>query len=308
MRIVLLCATCRGYLFLQKLAELLPQSDLVVFSFREELWEPAFLEDIRDQTLDLNGQFFETKNVGGQQWTRFWESTRIDLMLVVSWRYMIPANIYRRSSRGTFVFHDSLLPKYRGFSPTVWAIANGEKYTGVTLFKIAEEVDMGDIVDQITVPIGPKDTIADVMEQITLAYLALLEKNINGLLNGSIKLRPQDDSCATYTCKRLPEDSKIDWSLSYKNIYNLIRAVTLPYSGAYTYFSGKKLRVWGAKRVSNIHKYVGKIPGRVCEVRPGEGSLVLTGDGALLLTKVQLEDGKIVCASDLLNSLSHTLG
>ena len=307
-RIVLFCATRRGYLFLKKLIEISPDSEIYVFSFREEPWEPSFFDDIRGLITANGGQFFETKQLDSDKIVSLWEHTPIDIMLVVSWRYMIPATIYSMSRSGTYVFHDSLLPKHRGFSPTVWAICNGEKYTGVTLFKIAEEVDAGDIVDQITVPIGPEDTIADVMDQLTQAYLDLLVKNINGLANGSIKLRPQDHSRATYTCKRLPADNKINWSLSCESIYNLIRAVSLPYPGAYTYFSGRKLQVWIAERVANIHKYVGKIPGRICEVRPGEGSLVLAGDGALLLKKVQLEDGEIICASDLLNSLSHTLG
>lgn len=308
MRIVLLCATRRGYLFLKRLTELLPQAEFVVFSFRETPWEPPFLEDIRQLTLAIGGQFFEGKQVGGRDFRGFWESTSVDLMFAVSWRYMIPADIYLRPSLGTFVFHDSLLPEYRGFSPTVWAIINGEDHTGVTLFEIAEEMDAGDIVDQERVPIGPNETIAVVMERVTQTYLDLLERNLDDLINGTAPRYPQDHSRATYTCKRLPEDNQIDWAASTNSIYNLIRAVSAPYPGAYTYLSGQKMRVWSARQVTNAHRYVGRIPGRVVEVRPGEGSVVLTGDGALLLSEVQMEGGEITCASNLLNSPSHTLG
>lgn len=83
------------------------------------------------------------------------------------------------------------LPEYRGFSPTVWAIINGEDHTGVTLFKIAEEVDAGDIVDQERVPIGPDDTIAVVIERVTQTYLDLLERNLDGLINGTVRLYPK---------------------------------------------------------------------------------------------------------------------
>jgi len=308
MRIVLLCATRRGYLFLKKLFELLPQTQLTVFSFQEEPWEPPFLDDIRELTLAIHGQFFETKQVGSHHMSEFWESTEVDLMLVVSWRYMVPTSVYRRPRRETFVFHDSLLPYYRGFSPTVWAIINGEDHTGVTLFKIAEEVDAGDIVDQIRIPIGPDDTIALVMERVTGAYLDLLERNLNNLINGTAPLYPQDHSRATFTCKRLPKDNQIDWAGSSESIYNLIRAVSAPYPGAYTYLFGQKMIVWAARRVVSAHRYVGKVPGRVCEVRAGEGSVVLTGEGALLLTQVQMEGGEIVCAADVLNSPAQTLG
>jgi len=308
MHIVLLCATRRGYLFLKRLAELLPQSRLTVFSFREEPWEPPFLDDIRELTLVSGGQFFESKHVANQQWSSLWESTMVDLMFVVNWRYLIPSNVYLRPRLGTFVFHDSLLPEYRGFSPTVWAIINGEDHTGVTLFKIAEEVDAGDIVDQERVPIGPDDTIAVVIERVTQTYLDLLERNLDDLINGTVRLYPQDHSRATYTCKRIPEGNRIDWAASSESIYNLVRAVSVPYPGAYTYLSGRKMRVWSARRVTNVRRYVGRVPGRVIEVRPGEGAVVLTGDGALLLTQVQMEGDGIICAADVLNSLAQTLG
>lgn len=303
----MLCATRRGHLFLKKLSELKPDSDWVVFSFREEAHEPPFLDDLRKLTLDKSGRFFEAKNVGSARWASFWESTPIDLMFAVSWRYMIPPDVYRRPRQGTFVFHDSLLPAYRGFAPTVWAILNGEDHTGVTLFEIAEEVDSGDIVDQQRVPIGAEDSIADVMERVTQAYLDLLERNLERLLDGSAPRQPQDHSRATYTCKRMPDDNRIDWSASTRDIYNLIRAVSQPYPGAFGYLGERKVRIWSAQAFTDYHHYVGKVQGRVVEVRPGNGTVVLTGDGALLLKQVQLDGDAIACASDVLTSPSQTL-
>lgn len=308
MRIVLFCATQRGYRFLQKLTEqLAPSTELVVFSFPEEPWEPPFLNDIRDWTVAKGCQFFEAKQVGAEHWNHFWETTEVDLMLAVSWRYMIPPRVYRRTRLGTFVFHDSLLSQYRGFSPTVWAVINGEDHTGVTLFEIAEQVDAGDIVDQMRVPIGLDDTISIVMEYVTQTYLALLERNLDDLLKGTAKRIPQDHSLATYTCKRMPEDNQIDWMMSTNNIYNLIRAVSAPYPGAFTYLDGKKIRIWSAKRMLDYRPYVGRIPGRVVEVRHGEGTVVLTGDGALMLCQVQIEGSEITSASEVIKSPSQTL-
>jgi methionyl-tRNA formyltransferase len=308
MRIVTLCATRRGYLFVQKLAELAPRAELVVFSFAEVPWEPRYLDDIRKLTLAQGGHFFEAKQVGSSRWGQFWESTPVDLMFAVSWRYMIPASVYQKPRLGTFVLHDSMLPKYRGFSPTVWSIINGEDHTGVTLFEIADGVDEGDIIAQKPVPIGPDATIAAVMEQVTQTYLDLLAQNLDGLLSGTAPRYPQDHSQATYTSKRLPEDNQIDWTGSTERAFNLIRATSTPYSGAYTYLDGQKIRIWSAKRPPNARSYIGRVPGRVIEVRPGEGSLVLTGDGSLLLTEVQLEDGEATCATNVLNHLSQTLG
>lgn len=305
--IAIFCATRRGYQVLKKLIEIKPDAHLVVLSFKEEPWEPPFLDDIRQLAEGAHAQFLEAKQVNSPRYASFWESLSIDLMMTVNWRYMIPPSIYRRARLGTFVFHDSLLPAYRGFSPTVWAMVNGEDHTGVTLFEIAEEVDMGPIVDQNLIPIGPEDTIAEVTERVTGSYLSLLEKNLPGLLSGTAGRTPQDHSKATFTCKRLPEDNLIIWSAPSATIFNLIRAVTFPYPGAFTYLNGRLLRVWAAQKL-DYPRYVGAIPGRVVQVIPDRGSVVLTGDGALLIKRVQYDGEEAVCAAAVLNSLSHTLG
>ena len=229
-------------------------------------------------------------------------------MFVVSWRYMIPSAVYHRASLGTFVFHDSLLPKYRGFAPTVWAIINGEDHTGVTLFEIAEGVDEGLIVAQHRVEIGQQDSIATVMENVTEAYLHLLELHLPSLLEQSAPRIVQDHLQATYTVKRMPQDNRIDWRAPTRQTYDLIRAVTKPYPGAFTYLADRLVRVWSADYVPDEKQYAGIIPGRVAEVRAGIGTVVLTGDGSLLLRKVQVDDGEVACAADVLNHLSDTLG
>lgn len=307
MRIALMCATRRGYLFLQKLSQLAPSAELFVFSFAEDPWEPPFLEDIRTFTLAQGGVFFETRRAHDPRFADFWAHTPLDLMFAVSWRYLVPPAVYRRPRMGTYVLHDSLLPAYRGFSPTVWAIINGEEYTGATLFRIAQGVDEGDIIDQEKVPIGGDETIATVMERVTGAYLALLERNLEALLAGRARAIPQDGIKASYTCKRLPEDNHIVWSQPGRHIHNLIRAVTAPYPGAYTFVDGRKMIVWSARQLPGARTYVGSIPGRVVEVREGEGSVVLTGDGSILLEQVQFEGEDIVCAASVLNRISLTL-
>lgn len=306
MRIVLFCATQRGYRFLQKLAELVPQHEVVIFTFREEVWEPPFYDDIRRYAVAHHLEFYEAKQVGTKRWEDYWRSTNVDLMLAVSWRYLIPSQVYDRAYLGTYVFHDSLLPTYRGFAPTVWAILNGEDHTGVSLFQMVNKVDEGDIVDQQKVPIGVDDDISDVLERVTAVYLEVLERNLPKLLKGNPTLTPQDHMKATFTCKRMPEDNLIDWSQPTGDIYNLIRAVSYPYPGAFSYIAGQKVIVWSARRLE-YPPYVGRVPGRVVEIIPGTGSVVLTGDGALLVTQVQLEGGERISADRVLNRISITL-
>ncbi|MBK8027956.1 MAG: methionyl-tRNA formyltransferase-like protein [Chloroflexi bacterium] len=307
MRIALLCATRRGFRVLEQLIRQQPEAELIVFSFREEAHEPPFLDDIQQLAEAHGAAFYEARQVGAPKWADFWANTPIDLMLTVSWRYLIPREVYERVRLGTYVLHDSLLPAYRGFAPTVWAIINGEDHTGVTLFEIAEGVDSGRIIAQQRVPIGPDDTIADVMEAVTQSYLAVLAAQLPALLDGTAGRTEQDESRATYTCKRIPEDNRIDWTQPTAVIYNLIRAVSAPYPGAFTTLNGHRLYIWAAQRVA-VPPYVGRVIGRVIEIRRGEGVVVLTSDGALLIQRVSWEGEPPVAAEQILNNLSHTLG
>lgn len=308
MRVVLFCATRRGYQFLQTLHRLLPDAELCVFSFREDAWEPPFLDDIQRLTLECGGQFYESKQVGAPRWEDFWSSTPVDLMFAVSWRYIIPAQVYQRARLGAYVFHDSLLPEYRGFSPTVWAIINGEDHTGATLLEMAGDYDTGAIIGQSRIPIGPDDTIADLLGRVTGTYLQLLETHLPGLLDGTAARLIQDESQATYTAKLLPDDFRIDWAWPTDRIYNLIRATTAPYAGAFTTLEGQKLTIWSAQPLQKPRRYIGRVPGRVVEFSSETGVIVLTGDGALRLVQVQPASGESLPAAFVLNKLSYTLG
>lgn len=308
MNIFVLCATNRGRRFLARLFALCPTDDFFVFSFPEESWEPQYLDDIRRLATDHGAAFFETRNVAHERFNSVWSTVPVDLIFVISWRYLIPITLAEKSRLGCIVFHDSLLPRYRGFAPTVWAMVNGENQTGVTMFHLAEAMDAGDIIDQVAIQIGSDDTIREVMDKVTEAYLYLLEKNLPLIKTGRAPRKPQDQSLATYTCKRMPKDNEIDWSATTDAVYNLIRAVTRPYPGAFTWYNNRKLTVWSASPLRDNLRYVGRIPGRVVEIRRGEGVVVLTGDGRLLIKSVQMEGEREKHADELITSITSQLG
>jgi methionyl-tRNA formyltransferase len=287
MRVALACAGRRGHRLLERLIELAPEAQLLVFSFREEPFEPPFFDDIRALAEARGAAFVETRKVDGSRAAAAWDAAEVHLMLVVGWRYLIGPRAYDRPRRGTYVFHDSLLPRYRGFSPTVWAICNGERETGVTLFRIAPEVDAGEVVDQRAVPIGPDDAIGDVQDRVTEAYLHVLDANLTSLLQGTALLRPQDHAAATYVPKRSEADYRIDWSRSARAIHDLVRAVTAPYPGAFTEYAGERLRVWRARELPES----GGPPGAILAVIPGGGVAIGAGSGAVLLQEVQWQGG-----------------
>lgn len=308
MHVVLLCATNRGFRVAEQLFAMGKGHEFTVISFRETAWEPPFLDDIRALTQANGHRFFEARNVAKQDLKDFWLQQPVDLMLMVNWRYIVPAEVYSRARRGGYVFHDSLLPKYRGFSPTVWAMINGERETGVTLFRVAEDYDAGDIVEQARVPIGQSDTIAVVMEDVTKAYLNVIERNFDKLLNGRVDCFPQNHAEATYTCKWTPADACIDWNKGSLDIYNLVRATTRPYPGAYTFLEGRKLVVWSADLDGSARKYTSLAPGRVVESHKNGTVTILTGDGTIAVKSVQLEGDDAVDAASLLKPPNLTLG
>lgn len=299
MHIVIFAATRRGLLFIQKVSQIFSHAKFSVFSFKEDKTEPPFFDSIRTLVASINGNFYEARNVGYKKYNSCWEQIgSIDAAFCVSWRYMIPPQVYCRPLRGTFVFHDSILPKYRGFAPTVWSIINGETHTGVSLMKIAAEVDSGDIVDQQKVPIDQLDSIADVLENVTSAYLEVLEKNIFSIMDGTSTGTPQNHSLATYTVKRTDQDYMIDWKKSAIDVYNLIRGCTAPYPGAFTHFSSDKFFIWEASLCDN-RTFETYSPGRLagCSVTGAKtGISILCGDRkTIFVTKMsRASDGTVV--------------
>ena len=289
LKVLLLCATERGRVCAEKLFDVLPDATFTVCSFKEEAHEPLFILDIQQTTEQRGHRFINTTKVEQL-------ADNFDLILAISWRYMVPEFFYSKARLGAFVFHDSLLPTYRGFSPTVWAMINRERYTGASLIRMAPEVDSGEIIGQIPVEISPLDYISDVMSRVTASYLVLIERHIKDIANGivrtmgvrllrsSLGLEPWPSP--SYCSKFLPDDARIDWNKTSEQIDALVRAYNRPYPGAFTKLSDNSaLTIWRAQRVDR--RYIGYIPGRVVAIVGGGLDVACGGGGVLRLTSVQ---------------------
>jgi methionyl-tRNA formyltransferase len=163
-----------------------------------------------------------------------------DFIFSFYYRRMLPPELLALAKRGAFNMHGSLLPKYRGRAPVNWAVLMGETETGATLHEMVAKPDAGRIVDQEPVPIGPDDLAVEVFAKVTAAAQAVLKRSLPELLSGTAKLRPQDLARGSYFGARRPEDGRIDWSKSAREIHNLVRAVAPPYPGAFT----DKMRIY----------------------------------------------------------------
>lgn len=186
-------------------------------------------------------------NVNTPEWIERIRALSPDLIFSFYYRHMIAEEILNLARLGAYNVHGSLLPKYRGRAPINWAIVHGETETGATLHVMVKRPDAGDIVDQERVPIGPEETAREVFAQVAVAARRVLERSLDNLLVGRAPRRSQDESQATYFGERKPEDGRIDWRKDARAIFNLIRAVTHPYPGAFTEFQGKQFFIWWAK-------------------------------------------------------------
>lgn len=204
-----------------------------------------------------------------------------DFLFSFYYRNMIKPQLLEIPRCGALNLHGSFLPKYRGRVPVNWAVINGETETGATLHYMVEKPDAGDIVDQEKVAIEFSDTAFDVFQKVTVAAVKVIERAWPELRNGNAPRIPMNLAAGSYFGGRKPADGLIDWQQSSIRIYNLIRGVTHPYPGAFTYANGRKLTVWQARPVEGTGT-----PGQIVSFNP---LLVGTGHGLLEIDRLQFE-------------------
>lgn len=210
------------------------------------------------------------------------------------YRNLLSEPLLALAKKGAFNLHGSLLPRYRGRAPANWVLVNGETETGVTLHRMVKRADAGAIVAQQRVAIERSDTGLTLHAKLRTAASDLLRDTLPNMLQGKITEAPQDESKATVFGRRTPADGKLVWAKPAEELFNLVRAVTRPYPGAFCAVGEHKLIVWSAEVVKGNE---GQAPGRVISVDPlriacGQDSLVINAgqrnDNGLYLSGPQL--------------------
>jgi len=232
---------------------------------------------------------------------------KADIGFVCGWRTLLPSRIYNDILFGCLAAHDSLLPKYRGFAPTSWAIINGEKETGVTLFKISDQgADAGPVWGQKSVPIGFQETASHVYPRILSATVELYLGFLEAYAKNEITYHEQNHEEATYAKRRTPDDGQIDWNEKAVNIYNLIRALNPPYPYAWTTINGEKVYIKSAE-LDETEVPQDKKPGSVESLKEGSARIYCK-DGMINIKEVVNSNGEVCDASKYFESSSIVLG
>jgi UDP-4-amino-4-deoxy-L-arabinose formyltransferase/UDP-glucuronic acid dehydrogenase (UDP-4-keto-hexauronic acid decarboxylating) len=231
-------------------------------------------------------------DIGSQKWEERIAALHPEMIFSFYYRHMIREEILRIPPLGAYNLHGSLLPAYRGRCPVNWVLINGETQTGVTLHHMVKKADAGDIVGQRVVPITPNDTALTLYGKLCDAAGILLDKFLPLMKIGCAPRIPQNISLGSYYGGRRPEDGRIDWKWPAVRIYNLIRAVTEPYPGAFCRLAdGSQLMIWWATPEEGRAGEETKLPG--CIEIKRDGVRVRTGRGRLKLVDVQVRGERL---------------
>ncbi|MCF7877607.1 MAG: methionyl-tRNA formyltransferase, partial [Candidatus Omnitrophica bacterium] len=301
MRIVFLGFQKWGWAALKGLIESKHQVVLVItHSQNKSVYRGSFIDKSVKELAESNDiTTLECKRLNEEEIINKIKDANPDVIVSSDWETWIAPEVTRLAKKAAINIHDALLPKYAGFSPVNWAIINGEKEVGITVHYIEEILDQGKIILQEAVLVQESDTVVEVLEKIFEKIPAVALKSLDLIENDRVEAKKQDLNQASFYHKITGKDCEINWQNSYKAVYNFIRALFDPFSNAYTYFQGKKIKI---KKASIPKKVYCGIPGRLA-CRQENGVVALCGNTGvnqpqgIVIEEVEDEQGKVIPAN-----------
>lgn len=220
-----------------------------------------------------------------------------DLIVTCAYGQIIPKELLDCPKYGCINVHASLLPKLRGGAPIHHAIIDGYKNTGITIMYMAEGMDDGDIIKQSSIVIEDTDTSSSLHDKLSILGSELLIEVLPSILNGTNERIKQNEEEVTFAYTIKPEDEKIDFSKSEREVFNQIRGLAY-FPGAYCMFEGKRLKIWEAYTTENF--FSNCLDGEITAIYK-DGFGVKVSNGEIVVTKVQKEGKGIMKATDFIN-------
>jgi len=261
---------------------------VAVFTHKDNPYENVFFDSMAEVARSANILCYTPENINYPEWVALIKELAPDIIFSFYYRNMISREILSIPRLGAINLHGSLLPQYRGRCPVNWVLVNGENETGVTLHYMVDKPDAGDVIARGKIPILFNDTAYTLHRKIEKEAVVVLGKVWSLIKEGRNERIAQDLSVGSYYGGRNPDDGKINWTLSNLEIYNLVRAVTHPWPGAFCTFRNQKMFIWECEPVS-MKGY--SEPGNLVSF-DRKGIVVAAGDGALLLTRCQIQENE----------------
>lgn len=226
-----------------------------------------------------------------------------ELIVVAAYGQWIPRDVFDMPPHKSLNIHPSLLPRHRGAAPAMSAILAGDEETGVTILRVAEEMDTGDTLAQSRIPIAPQDTTGTLMDKLAALGAELIADVAIRWLRGELQPAPQNHKEATWFSRIKKEQGLIDWTLPAEQIWRQVRAYN-PWPSAYTTYRGKRFVIHAAEPAAAPGGLF--TPGQI--VMMPQGPAVATGRGALLLRQVQLEGKRSVPIAEFMAGQRELIG
>ena len=276
---------------------------LAVFTHRDDSRENIWFDSVAELSASRNVPVFAPDDINHPIWVQKIRALKPDIIFSFYYRNMVGPSILEIPQAGCLNLHGSLLPRYRGRCPVNWVLVNGEEETGVTLHYMTPRPDDGDIVCQKEIRISDDDTARSLHEKLGKASARMLDEILPQIKTGTAPRKPQDHSKATYYGGRGAEDGKIDWSKPAINVRNLVRGVTRPYPGAFSYVGDRKCLFW---KVTEIHGNAkGLKPGTIISTDP---FVIACGKEAVQLDFGQSDGGVYMNGTHLAGELNLVKG
>ncbi|WP_299494575.1 bifunctional UDP-4-amino-4-deoxy-L-arabinose formyltransferase/UDP-glucuronic acid oxidase ArnA [uncultured Shewanella sp.] len=275
---------------------------LAVFTHLDNHNEHVFFESVAKLAASFHIPVFAPEDVNHPLWVERIRTLAPDCLFSFYYRHMLSQTILDIAPKGGFNLHGSLLPHYRGRAPINWALINGETQTGVTLHAMTNKPDEGDIIAAASLPIALSDTAASLHQRMTQLSGELLREVLPKIRQNTHTATPQAHSQASYYGRRTAADGEINWAHSPIQLFNLVRAVTDPFPGAFSFLGDNKVIIWQARPSNHI---VDAALGTIIDTHP---LTVACHQGGLIIEAGQAENGLYLNGEQLVNDLHLVKG
>lgn len=274
-----------------------------VFTHRDDPRESIWFDSVAELAAARHIPVFAPENINHPMWVQRIRDLAPEVLFSFYYRKIVKPALLDIPRAGCLNLHGSLLPKYRGRCPINWVLVNGEKETGVTLHYMTPRPDDGDIVSQKKILIVEDDTARTLHEKTAAVSAAMLDEILPQIKEGTAPRKSQDHSQATYYGGRRPSDGEIDWNGPATVVRNLVRAVTRPYPGAFSYVGDRKVLFWAVSHAAGAGE--GLRPGTVASTDP---LVIACGEDAVQVDFGQVDAGVYMSGAQLPRELNLVRG
>lgn len=265
---------------------------------------------VKQYALEHDLPLLQPEKLKDERFIEALKDWQADLQIVVAFR-MLPEVVWNMPKYGTFNLHASLLPQYRGAAPINWAVMNGDTETGITTFFLKHEIDTGEVIQQVKVPIADTDDVGTVHDKLMLLGGKLVTETVDAIINGTVKSIPQEEMAVVGELRPAPkifkDTCRIDWDNTVVKIYNHIRGLS-PYPTAWTELhqpdseAPLPVKIFQTEKIEKSHTYK---PGSI--LTDGKTYLhVAVADGFISIKSLQLPGKKRLQTEELLRGFKIT--